>query len=754
MRFRRESDVSSSTRSTSSTAWSGSASGAVARPAVLVRVTPGIEAHTHEYVRTGQDDSKFGFGLASGAADEGGRNASGTRRARSSWWDFTPTSGRRCSPLESFEKSVAVLAEFFLPLGLRRALRGGWSRGCLRRGGGSPLDHRLGERRQEGGLASGVDRSVRITAEPGRSIVASAAITCYTVGTVEGHPGRPDLRERRRGHERQPAAGPLRQRLRGISAGATGRRPPRADRHRGRQALRIGRRHRPRRAAALDVTVGDVVATPGNRGVRALHGIDLQQGAPTPGRLRLRDGGSRLVVRRETPRRSDWPSTSETGASAARYPRGMTTRLRVGLLGCGNVGGALASASRRGRDAHRGPHRARPGARCRRGAQPVARAGGADRSRLCSPPTRPRSVLDPDSRRGRRGHRRDRAGSDPDPGRPEVRASRWSPPTRSCWPTAVTSCSRRRRRPGSTCSSRPRWPAGSRSSGRFASPWPGERDPPGDGHRQRDDQLHPQPDERVRRPATTTLWRRPRASDTPSGIRPPTSRVTTPRPRPPSWPTSPSAPGWWPATCTGRGSAASPVPTSRRPASSVTPSSCWPWSSGTTQTAGRVGGGPGPPGHGSPHPSSGVGARLVQRGVRRGRRGRQLMFLGRGAGGMPTASAVLGDLLDAAHNLTTGGAGRTVALRRTRSDRSTTFARPTTCICRWRTDPAFSTRFRGSSAPTASRSVSWSRRRWCRWAPPRGSSSSPTPPASGTCRPASASFATSMWCARSADSYG
>jgi homoserine dehydrogenase len=41
-----------------------------------------------------------------------------------------------------------------------------------------------------------------------------------------------------------------------------------------------------------------------------------------------------------------------------------------------------------------------------------------------------------------------------------------------------------------------------------------------------------------------------------------------------------------------------------------------------------------------------------------------LMFLGRGAGGMPTASAVLGDLLDAAHNLTTGGAGRTVTLRR------------------------------------------------------------------------------------------
>jgi homoserine dehydrogenase len=41
----------------------------------------------------------------------------------------------------------------------------------------------------------------------------------------------------------------------------------------------------------------------------------------------------------------------------------------------------------------------------------------------------------------------------------------------------------------------------------------------------------------------------------------------------------------------------------------------------------------------------------------------ELMFLGRGAGGMPTATAVLGDLLDAAHKLRAGGAGRTIALR-------------------------------------------------------------------------------------------
>jgi homoserine dehydrogenase len=44
----------------------------------------------------------------------------------------------------------------------------------------------------------------------------------------------------------------------------------------------------------------------------------------------------------------------------------------------------------------------------------------------------------------------------------------------------------------------------------------------------------------------------------------------------------------------------------------------------------------------------------------------ELMFLGRGAGGMPTASAVLGDLLDAAHNLSSAGPGRTVPLRAVR----------------------------------------------------------------------------------------
>ena len=37
---------------------------------VLIRVTPGVEASTHDYITTGQEDSKFGFDLKNGQADE------------------------------------------------------------------------------------------------------------------------------------------------------------------------------------------------------------------------------------------------------------------------------------------------------------------------------------------------------------------------------------------------------------------------------------------------------------------------------------------------------------------------------------------------------------------------------------------------------------------------------------------------------------------------------------------------------------
>ena len=123
------------------------------RPAVLVRVTPGIEAHTHEYVMTGQDDSKFGFGLASGAAAEA---VARLRRPGSpvALVGVHAHIGSQIFALDSFEKAVAVLAEFFSPLGLDELCIGGGLGVAYVAGEEAPTHHGLGR----GGTSHGCRR--------------------------------------------------------------------------------------------------------------------------------------------------------------------------------------------------------------------------------------------------------------------------------------------------------------------------------------------------------------------------------------------------------------------------------------------------------------------------------------------------------------------------------------------------------------------------------------------------------------------
>src|SRR4029453_15533073 len=67
---------------------------------VLIRVTPGIKPSTHDYVQTGQLDSKFGFGIEAGLAGRGGprgRSSACSARTCSTSPDCTPTSARRSS---------------------------------------------------------------------------------------------------------------------------------------------------------------------------------------------------------------------------------------------------------------------------------------------------------------------------------------------------------------------------------------------------------------------------------------------------------------------------------------------------------------------------------------------------------------------------------------------------------------------------------------------------------------------------------
>ena len=380
----------------------------------------------------------------------------------------------------------------------------------------------------------------------------------------------------------------------------------------------------------------------------------LLQRHPPRGLRRSREP-SRVLAHRRTPAQS--PGLKASGRrDRARYrDRAMSETVRIGVLGCGNVGGRARRAHRR---AGRGRSRPGPGCASRwpgRRAQPRPASEPSSSRRACSPAT-PRAVVDdPDDRRRRRGDRRHRAGPRADPHRAQARASRSSRRTRSCSPTSAPSCSAPPTTAGvdllfeaAVAGGIPHHPAAARVAARRAHP-------PRDGHRQRHDQLHPHPDDRGRAPTTATRWPRRRASATPSATRPPTSRASTPgakaaiiaidRVR-----RSRSSP----ATCTTRASAgitAADIAVRRR--ASATSSSCSPSPSaiGDDGEVARAGA----PGDGARRtirwPAC---ATASTRCSSRATRSATLMFYGRGAGGRPTASAVLGDVIDAAVNLRKG----------------------------------------------------------------------------------------------------
>jgi diaminopimelate decarboxylase len=158
------------------------------RPDVLLRVTPGIEAHTHEYVRTGQDDSKFGFGLASGAAHRAVQELARLRRSLN-LVGLHAHIGSQIFALDSFARALGVLAEFFVPLDLPELCLGGGLGVGYVAGEPHPSIAEWARQAHDGARAAGIPAGVRLSAEPGRAITAAAAITCYSVGTIKDIPG-------------------------------------------------------------------------------------------------------------------------------------------------------------------------------------------------------------------------------------------------------------------------------------------------------------------------------------------------------------------------------------------------------------------------------------------------------------------------------------------------------------------------------------------------------------------------------------
>ncbi|MCU1673177.1 MAG: lysA [Frankiales bacterium] len=166
------------------------------RQRVLIRTTPGVEAHTHEYVQTGQEDQKFGFSLASGAAAEAVRRVLSLHSLE--------LVGLHCHiGSHIFDTRGFGLAAHRM-VGLLAAIRDehGIELPELDLGGGTGIaytsaDDPMPVQEFADGLRGIVEKECaaaglavpRLAVEPGRSIAGPTTVTVYEVGTVKVLPG-------------------------------------------------------------------------------------------------------------------------------------------------------------------------------------------------------------------------------------------------------------------------------------------------------------------------------------------------------------------------------------------------------------------------------------------------------------------------------------------------------------------------------------------------------------------------------------
>jgi diaminopimelate decarboxylase len=276
-------------------------------PRVLVRVTPGVEAHTHEYVATGADDSKFGFTVATGAA----RDAA-VRVAKS---DAMTLAGLHCHigsqimVLEPFARAAAVVAE----LAAEVARITGEPIDEIDLGGGLGVPYTAADddtpsiaefaaavsaAYADACAAAGLDPAPRLTVEAGRSIAAPAGITLYLVGTVKAIPGVRTYVAVDGGMSDNPRPATYGARYEAfLPARASTTRSAVvtvAGKHCEQGDLLVRDAHLP-----AEVAVGDVLATPVT-GAYAHSMASNYNLAPRPAVVFVHDGHARVVVRRET----------------------------------------------------------------------------------------------------------------------------------------------------------------------------------------------------------------------------------------------------------------------------------------------------------------------------------------------------------------------------------------------------------------------------------------------------------------------
>ncbi len=166
------------------------------RPKILLRITPGIEVHTHSYIQTGGADSKFGFGLNGGAAMDAVKQALSIREIELK--GIHAHIGSQIFALHSYSKAIEIIMEFIRDVFEEtnfEVLE-------FNTGGGLGIKYKTADEpstieEYAKVIIGGVEKEAKrlnikvpkIMIEPGRSIVGNAGVTLYTIGTIKKIPG-------------------------------------------------------------------------------------------------------------------------------------------------------------------------------------------------------------------------------------------------------------------------------------------------------------------------------------------------------------------------------------------------------------------------------------------------------------------------------------------------------------------------------------------------------------------------------------
>ncbi|MCK8827095.1 diaminopimelate decarboxylase [Natroniella acetigena] len=162
---------------------------------ILLRVTPGIEAHTHSYIQTGQTDSKFGLGIQNGLALVGIKQAQ--KLTNLNIVGIHCHIGSQIFKLESFAKAVDIMLEFMEDVKDETGI----ILEQLNLGGGIGIPYTEEEEKPDiEKYAELVTKAIKkkcdeleiplpkVINEPGRSIVGTAGSTLYRVGSIKEIP--------------------------------------------------------------------------------------------------------------------------------------------------------------------------------------------------------------------------------------------------------------------------------------------------------------------------------------------------------------------------------------------------------------------------------------------------------------------------------------------------------------------------------------------------------------------------------------